>query len=120
MPKVQQLHHTAIVVHDLERARRFYGGVLGLTELQRPKDVSLAGTWFDCNNAQLHLIVSEETLPRPADRHFALEVEDFEDTVAALRANDIHIERGPFKRGDGSDFLVAIDPEGNTFEVTHH
>jgi catechol 2,3-dioxygenase-like lactoylglutathione lyase family enzyme len=33
---IEGIHHTAIIVTDVERAKRFYGGVLGLSELPRP------------------------------------------------------------------------------------
>lgn len=33
------LHHLAACVHDLEKAKTFYGELLGLKELPRPADV---------------------------------------------------------------------------------
>ncbi len=118
MPRVIALHHTTIVVRDLDNARWFYGQVLGLRELERTSDITRPGMWFDCNNAQLHIVVANESLPVPAQRHFALEVEDFDDTVEVLQKHGVRITRGPGKRGDGSNFLTCVDPEGNTLEIT--
>ena len=42
MIDVQGYHHVAIYVDDLERACRFYGGVLGLRELPVPRFATTA------------------------------------------------------------------------------
>lgn len=120
MPRVRALHHTTIVVRDLENARRFYGQLLGLRELARSADVADPGAWLDCHNAQLHIVVAEERLPEPARRHFALEVEDLAETAEALRQHGVRILSGPSSRSDGSGFLRCLDPEGNTLEITQH
>lgn len=47
----------SLTVTDLARAKRFYGDVLGLAELQRP-DFDFAGAWYALGDRQLHLIES--------------------------------------------------------------
>ena len=39
---IDSLHHLGICVTDLTRAKQFYGGVLGLRELPRPRSTSAA------------------------------------------------------------------------------
>ncbi|MBI4251483.1 MAG: VOC family protein, partial [Candidatus Tectomicrobia bacterium] len=39
------MHHVSIAVDDLEKARAFYGGVLGLAEIPRPV-LPNPGRWF--------------------------------------------------------------------------
>ena len=41
----ETLHHVAVAVTDLDRARRFYAGVLGLKEIARPA-FSFDGAWY--------------------------------------------------------------------------
>jgi catechol 2,3-dioxygenase-like lactoylglutathione lyase family enzyme len=61
-----------------EDARRFYGGLLGLAELEKPKALrGRDGVWFACGDHQLHVGVAEDFSPatkahpallvRPAD-----------------------------------------------------
>ncbi len=42
--RVTGLHHVAVTVTDLDRARRFYSDVLGLVELPRPP-FDFGGAW---------------------------------------------------------------------------
>jgi catechol 2,3-dioxygenase-like lactoylglutathione lyase family enzyme len=51
------VHHVSVCVSDLDRAKRFYGEVLGLPELLRP-DLGFPGAWYRVGtNQELHLIV---------------------------------------------------------------
>ena len=49
----RSLHHTSFAVRDLERARAFYGGVLGLQEIERPDFGAIQGVWYGVGNAQV-------------------------------------------------------------------
>jgi len=90
------LHHVSLPVTNLERSRAFYRDVLGLREIPRP-GFDFAGAWFAVGDRQLHLIVHEGAQhaapPRDAargidshDRHVALRVKSYRDTVAHLRS----------------------------------
>jgi catechol 2,3-dioxygenase-like lactoylglutathione lyase family enzyme len=52
---VQRIEHVAVVVSDVERAKAFYGGVLGLTEVPRPESFDFAGAWYRNGPTDLHL-----------------------------------------------------------------
>lgn len=56
----ETLHHVTITVTDLNRARRFYAGVLSLEEIERPA-FEFAGAWYRLGDQQLHLIVHPPT-----------------------------------------------------------
>jgi len=90
--RVSALHHVALPVSDLERSRRFYREVMGLAEIERPAAFDFRGAWFALGDGQLHLIErSGGTLrvDRPVDSrdvHFAVRVDDFDATLAHLRA----------------------------------
>ena len=71
------------------------------------------GHWYGVGDTlQLHLMVREEHIP-DTQRHIALEVTDFEETMRHLKENSIEIIDGPGKRTDGSDYLFCKDPDGN-------
>jgi catechol 2,3-dioxygenase-like lactoylglutathione lyase family enzyme len=119
MIRVREYNHVGIVVRDLERCKWFYGGVLGLVSIPRP-NFDFPGHWYQVgSNAQLHLMVRDEVIPKSM-RHIALEVEGFEETIRELKGQGIAIEAGPGKREDGSDYLFCRDPDGNLVEMTRH
>jgi catechol 2,3-dioxygenase-like lactoylglutathione lyase family enzyme len=119
MIKVKDYHHVAIVVKDLEKSIQFYGEVLGLETIERPP-FNFPGHWYLVGKTrQLHLMVYDEEIPVTM-HHFAIEVEDFEETQKHLERNGIKIVEGPGKRVDGSDFMFCRDPDGNLIEITKH
>ena len=64
MFKTKQLHHALVVVSDREKARNFYGRILGLRELQKP-DGTRPGLWYGIGNNELRISVSGELPPSP-------------------------------------------------------
>ena len=82
----------SLTVTDLDRSRRFYREVLGLTEIERPP-FNFPGAWFQLGAAQqLHLIVHTNPTFRGGkpldtrDVHFAVRVNDYWATVEFLRS----------------------------------
>jgi hypothetical protein len=98
-------------------ARRFFGELLGLTELPKPAALPVrGGLWFQCGAQQIHIGVEKEF--RPAKKaHPALRLRD-EASMLALKArlsaagvatkDDREIE-------DAARFF-ADDPWGNRLE----
>jgi catechol 2,3-dioxygenase-like lactoylglutathione lyase family enzyme len=99
-------------------ARAFYGGLLGMAEVEKPAALGArGGCWFAAGGQQLHVGVAEQF--RPAEKaHPALEVE----SAAELRAISERLEAaGHSPRWDDSvegwaRFHVA-DPFGNRVEL---
>jgi len=87
---VSSIHHVAVPVTDLARAKRFYADVLGLREVARPP-FSFAGAWFEVGDRILHLIVSGRQTFRDGkpvdtrDIHFAIRVASYGEAIAHLR-----------------------------------
>lgn len=120
---VLRLHHSAVCVTDIERAKRFYGDVLGLPEVPRP-DFPFAGAWYEFGDgSQLHLIVHDT--PRtlrgtmeidPRDGHLALRVASYDDTLARLQALGIPCIAQRENRTPWAQIYVT-DPDGNVLEL---
>ena len=119
---VETLHHVSINVTDLERARHFYGTVLGLPELSRP-DFDFAGAWYALGDRQLHLIVHPPTrtlrgttLIDGRDGHFALRIADFDATLATLRQHGVPLRE---RRDNPTPWaqMYVTDSDGNVIEL---
>jgi glyoxylase I family protein len=122
MVGIEALHHIAVCVTDLERAKRFYGGVLGLTEIDRPR-LGVDGTWYGLDNGQLHLIVHPPTRTLRgttaidiADGHLALRVRDYDAAVAHLRASGVTLLARP-QNATAWKQVYFTDPDGNVIEL---
>lgn len=126
---IRGIQHCALVVGDLDRSRRFYGGALGLEEIDRPSSFAFGGAWFRAGADEVHLIVESDTtmcagakapgsaLQSGLVTHLALEVDDLEDTLSRLRARGVEIGGGPMPRGDGVEQAFMRDPDGYVVEV---
>jgi catechol 2,3-dioxygenase-like lactoylglutathione lyase family enzyme len=122
MLAVDGLHHVSISVTDLERAKRFYGEVLGLSELARPA-FDFPGAWYALGDRQLHLLV--HTSPRTLrgttdvdsrDGHFAVRVADYETALEHLRTQGVPIVESPRNPTPWAQIYVT-DPDGNVVEL---
>ena len=120
---VQGLHHTAVCVTDIARAKRFYGEVLGLLEVPRP-DFDFEGAWYQLpDGRQLHLIVHDApytlrgtTAIDTRDGHMALRVASYQQTLAALTALGIeHVAQWQNKTPWAQ--IYVTDPDGNILEL---
>lgn len=98
-----------------ERARRFYGGVMGFTEVPKPEPMrARGGLWFDAGGAAIHLGLEDDMRPS-VKAHPALVVRGLDAYIARLaaagctwRASD---ELPGTRRGH------TTDPFGNRIEL---
>jgi len=127
--QLRKMDHTALVVHDLEQSRWFYGMLLGMQEIPRPSNFTFGGCWFQGPGFQLHLILKRDTTApaglsptqgeavyRGLAHHIAFEVADLDAALAHLKAHHIKIIGGPMPRGDGVIQSYVSDPSGNFLE----
>ncbi len=111
------LHHVqlAMPAGEEEAARRFYGTVLGLGEVPRPRSLSPAGgVWFAQGRLEVHLGVEERFSPAHK-AHPAFLV----DGIEKLRAR---IEEAGYRVSDtvqleGFHRIYVRDPFGNRVEL---
>lgn len=94
-----------------EEARRFYGGLLGLEEIEKPEPLrSRGGVWFALGDRQLHIGVEEDFTPA-RKAHPAFRVDELDELAATL--GDVTWDDSlPGVRR----FYVA-DPWGNRLEI---
>ena len=131
--KVLELHHHGIRMgkedEDVEKARTFYGDVLGLeTDAGRPTIPGIPGFWMYVgegeNTAQIHLMGAVGTSPvarsereDPTHPHVALAVEDIQEAKRDLDARGIWYWQIEGLVGQGSDQIFVRDPFDNVIEL---
>lgn len=111
-----RIHHLQIAgpVGCEAAAREFYGGILGMTEIEKPAALrARGGCWFQCGELQLHIGVEQEfraaTKAHPA---FAVEnLDELRQTLLQSGYVAIHDENLP-----GSRRFYSQDPWGNRLE----
>jgi hypothetical protein len=121
--------HIAFPVHDLDAARRFYGGLMALPEGRS------AETWidFDLFGHQIvaHLnpgMTAADAHSNPVDGHdvpvphfgVVLEMEAFDALAARLKAAGVRFVIEPYVRFKGEvgeqATMFFLDPSGNALE----
>lgn len=98
-------------------ARRFYGEVLGLPELEKPGILrARGGVWFACGNQQLHVGIAEPFSPaRKAHPALLVRPADLDRLAERLEAAG-----RPVRWDDaipGTRRLYTADPWGNRIEL---
>ena len=137
---IEAVHHVSLPVSNLDRAREFYGGTLGLTEMDRPA-FGFGGAWYRVGDGSLHLIVSEPgeaaTFRRDKgidshDAHFAIRARSYSGAIAHLEAHGFRAtdERNPHPSAAnprpmrlnpagpaGFPQIYILDPDRNVIEI---
>ena len=126
MVKAKLIHHQLLVVDDVEKAKDFYGRILGLQQIKMP-DPSSQAIWFGCLSNELHISPRKEIKVGPSGlsltpldregregRHVAFTMDGSMDDIA----KHLEAEGVPFVKGAvGLPQLFCEDPAGNLIEL---
>src|SRR4051812_25532676 len=119
MSTIRQINHVTLIVDDLEAARAFYEGQLGLEPL--PSFNFDYPVQFYRLNHQQQLHLSEWPDQASFRGHVCLQVDDFSTLFQRMRALGA-IDTAPWGRvrrlPDGSPQMFVRDPAGNLLEFT--
>lgn len=98
-----------------EDARAFYGRLLGLREIEKPKALQESGgLWYEVADVQLHVGVEEPVAP--SKRHPAFDVEDAKGVRRYLEAAGVRTRDERDIPGVVHRFSL-FDPFGNRIEL---
>jgi catechol 2,3-dioxygenase-like lactoylglutathione lyase family enzyme len=110
--------HVQITVssNDVEPARTFYCGLLGLREIDKPDDLKeRGGFWLAVGDRQVHVGVEEGVNRQATKAHIAYRVVDLDGWRDRLAAAGFSVSAGvPIP---GYDRLEFRDPFGNRLEL---
>ena len=133
--QIKMVHHINVQITDRQQTREWYEKTLGAAFLDRGPALNDRMLQLNIGNAEMHF--SETDQPVLSTRaHFALEVADWEATLAHLEALGVPYSRtgqGAFdrvgtgeterwgKREDSGEHYTYIhDPDGNLIELVFH
>lgn len=115
--KVSEIAFAGYPVTDLKRARGFYEGTLGLQPSRTFGDETTAWIEYDIGPSTLTIgNGAPEWKAAPHGGIVALEVDDFDDAVDSLRADDVPLLHEPID-GPGCRMVVVSDPDGNSILI---
>ena len=112
-----RLDHVQVCIpRDSEaEAREFYGGLLGLEEVEKPEVLRAnGGMWYAVAGAQLHVGIEDPVAP--SKRHPAFEVADAARVRAYLEGRGVRTKDEPDIPGVVHRFSL-FDPFGNRIEL---
>ena len=122
MRVVTGLHHVQVAAPAgcEEAARRFYGELLGLPELEKPPLLAArGGCWFGLAKGELHVGVDERFEPA-AKAHPALTVESrasLDALAATLESEGVQVRWADEAEIPGQHRFFVSDPWGNRLEL---
>lgn len=112
------LHHAQITIpqNAEEEARRFYCGLLKLTEIPKPATLEgRGGFWLQAGNHQVHIGTEDGVNRNDTKAHLAYHVSDLACWEERLRDNDVTLLKSiPIPGYQRFEFR---DPFGNRVEM---
>ena len=115
--RIEGLHHAQITIPmgAEEEGRRFYCGIMGLVEIEKPEALQQrGGFWLQVGNRQVH-VGTEDGVERKASKaHLAYQVDDLTAWQSYLEQHGITVLE--FAAIPGFARFEARDPFGNRFE----
>jgi catechol 2,3-dioxygenase-like lactoylglutathione lyase family enzyme len=112
------LHHVqlAIPTDGEDRAREFYSGLLGLTEVDKPPVLATrGGCWFRSGTLEVHLGVEDPFSPARKAHPGILVSDGFDDLITRLA--EASVKTTEDDNFPGYRRVHLFDPFGNRLEV---
>ena len=115
--KIQEIAFSCYPVTDMERARTFYEGILGLTVTMDHK-LEGGAHWveYDIGSGTLAIGLAPGMEPSRDGCSVALEVDDFDKAIEELKAAGVEFNFGPLETSVCHMAFVR-DPDGNSIGI---
>lgn len=118
-PELTTIHHAQIMIPpgSEDAARKFYGALLGMRELEKPEALrARGGVWFTVGNRQLHLGVESPGVARETTRaHVAYETTKYDAMRTRIERAGVAVKES--ETIDGLRRFELRDPFGNRVEI---
>lgn len=116
MIKFKRLDHIQICIPkgQEDKARNFYSGIIGLTEIPKPKQlIPNGGLWYQVADIQLHIGTEDEL--NKSKRHPAFEVANLEEARTHLIQHGVIVKEEI--QISGQNRFSFFDPFKNRIEL---
>ncbi len=112
--KVESINHVGLPISDRAKSLAFYRDIIGLQVIPHEIDGNPL-VWTKAEDGSMvHLI---EPPPGADSRtHVALQVDDIDAALAAVKEAGIELTSGPGERHNGQRYFFVSDPDGNRIE----
>ena len=115
--KVLEIGFVVYSVKDVERARKFYEGTLGLKETSFFGEGDMSWIEYDIGPGTLAIACGVPgSKPSPNGGQVALEVENFDSAVQRIKEDGATIVHGPMET-PVCQMLIIRDPDDNTLII---
>ena len=116
-PGIQGIDHVMVTVGNLDAARTFYEGVLGLEEMACPVKDGLR-VWYKIGSQQLHVNLQEE-YHKAGFCHFAIAIaaDEYHEYARQVAASGYKLSCESQEFEDGIYRFFLDDPFSNTVEI---
>jgi catechol 2,3-dioxygenase-like lactoylglutathione lyase family enzyme len=111
---IAKLDHVSVLITDLERSRRFYRDLLGMTPIHKPRTFDFEVLWFDLGDQHLHCLLKDKP-DTNSPRHFALRVSDCAAARQYFKGLGLAVQETTLIAG--ADRFFIHDPDGNRIEI---
>jgi catechol 2,3-dioxygenase-like lactoylglutathione lyase family enzyme len=107
--------HLCVPLADLDKAREFYFGLLGFTEIQRPESFKgRNGFWCTHNEGKVQLHIGVDAIIDRTMQHPAFEVENLSEVRKFLESKNVRTNDEP--KIPGVERFMFRDPWNNRIE----
>ena len=113
--KVEKINHVGIPTYDRAKSISFFRDLMGLEVIPHEIDGNPLVWTRVGDGAMVHLI--EPIDGKSAGFHVALEVNDIDAALEAVKGAGIEITSGPGERYNGQRYFFVNDPDGNRIEI---
>lgn len=118
MIKYKDIAFVAYAVTDIQKSRAFYEGVLGLkTNNEYDGSGNPDYVEYEVGSSTLSIGKSENWKPSEDGSSVALEVENFDEAITAIKEKGVTIKMGPYDL-PSCKMVVVLDPDKN--KITLH
>ncbi|MBL9127032.1 MAG: VOC family protein [Verrucomicrobiales bacterium] len=114
--KIQEIAFSCYPVTDVERARRFYEGILGLRATMNHEMEGAHWVEYDIGSGTLALGRAPGWSPSRDGCSVSLEVDDFDRAIAELKAANVEFVFGPIET-PVCHMAFVRDPDGNSVGI---
>ncbi|BDS07980.1 hypothetical protein NT6N_30200 [Oceaniferula spumae] len=114
--KIQEIAFSCYPVTDMEKSRAFYEGILGLTCTMDSEHDGAHWVEYDIGAGTLAIGKAPGMNPSSDGCSVGLEVDDFDNAIAELKAAGVEFGFGPIET-PVCHMAFVLDPDGNSVGI---